>query len=144
MGNLRRYRTDLDALKEGAWFDFGDPSDPIRFRLAFFQHGLAEEIQRLPADMRRRARQDKLKPTELLGLIQDATANCIILDWENMETEEHDEDGNVVLVDVPYSPEKALEILKDEAYGELHEFILQASKERANFRAELLRESAGN
>lgn len=162
MGLLNKYRTDSKALEEGRWIDFGDPADPIRFRIAYFQHGLAEEIQRLPAPDRALARENRLPATKLMALVMRATSKRIILDWENLQEVVCDDNGNPIMEpvtdpktgevlrhdpkvqEVPYSPEKAKEILEDDAYGEVHEFILEAARDRARFREELLRDSAGN
>lgn len=136
MGQLHKYRSDTKAMREGVWVDFGDPNDPISFKLAFFSGGLAEAVQALPPKERQLARDNRLPAKELLELIYQATSEHVILDWRNMQ----DEEGEPI----PYSIEKAEEIMRDERLGELHEFIFEVAKDRATFRETQLRESEGN
>lgn len=152
MGLLNRYRSDESARREGVWLPFGDPQDPIEFKLAAFDHGFAETIQKLPHEDRKLARANRLPNARLLDLLQDALASEIILDWRNLQELKTDGEGRAVLgedgkpetVDVPYSVAKAREILLDPAYDELHEWILAQAKDRENFREDFLREAAGN
>lgn len=151
MGILNQYAADRQKEESGVWVDFGDPNDPIRFKLARFARGIEAEVLRLDPEKRQLAREGRLPDRELIELLMEATSRRVILDWQNMQEVVLDEagqpvleDGRPKLVDVPYSPEKALEILRDDRYAELHEFIVHVSKDRARFRADLLEASRKN
>ena len=148
MGRMSQYRSDPKKLEEGVWDEFGDPADPIRFKIAYLNHGLAEAVQALPPDQRQRAKNKRLSSKEWLDVYMEATSSHVLLDWENMQAE--DEEGNPAVDDegepimVPYSPEKAREILEDDNQGEFHEWLLERARSRERFRQEMLEDASGN
>lgn len=140
MALLSRYAADKAKEENGVWLPFGDPSDPIEFKIARFERALAAEVERLPWEERQLAREGRLPISRQLELAMEATSSRVILDWRNVQ--EVGPDGQ--FVEVPYSPERALAILKDERYGELHEWILEQSRSRSNFRETFLEASRKN
>lgn len=74
--------------------------------------------------------------TALRKLNLDMVASCVLIGWEEME----DEAGNRI----PYSPEKAREILSDENNYDFYHFVQEASRRYGEVIVEHRRESLGN
>lgn len=75
-------------------------------------------------DVRRKFERDLLKPEEDRALADEVIAHTVIVGWSNIQ-----EDGK----DLPYSPEKALVLLKMEF---LREEVIRFAKDNANYRAQ--------
>lgn len=77
------------------------------------------------------------KALEVLQSMTDqATADAVLLDWCNL----HDEDGEVI----PYSREKALELLQDRDLWQFRHFILDVSGVGQAYRHEVEKDALGN
>ena len=66
----------------------------------------------------------------------EAMAHHVLLGWKDIE----DDDGNPL----EYSPETALELLRDPGLRDLYQFVLTQANERALFRQEVEEESKEN
>lgn len=153
MALLDAYRADRKKMREGtvlAWP--ADAAEPIRFRIVFWDVGFSDAIQSLPPQERARVQNRELSSTELLDLYRRAVGEEIIVGWENMEEAirgadgqfEYDGEGALRTRPVEYTPERALEIMRDPDFEELHEAIVQAAKDHTRYRQDVARRVLGN
>jgi len=114
MGSLSKFRLDKDKSTEGIWVKFmADIEVKIaRMYNPEFNKYYAEISEPYLNQIRRKTADKDTKS----DLIKDAVAHCIIKDWKNIE----DENGKPI----KYSPEKALEIISDEANVIFYDFVL--------------------
>jgi len=139
MAFIQQFQSDDEKMQKGAWVAFGDPSDPIVFRILPFMPSYKRYLANLDPAERQLAREGRLSSVRSLEIAQHAIAECVIQEWQNMQDLV---DGEVV--DVPYSKEKALEILRNPRYEELHEFLVEQARGKEAFRRTFLLESAKN
>jgi len=137
--DIKQFRTDLDKAKKGVWVDV-DPDGSVRVRVArlgnpAYQACLAELMgvtgRRISGSTIRRTQDPELRTRAM----KKAMARHVLLDWEGFTS-----DGEVI----PYSQQKAEELLEDPAYQDFYELILQFASDEALFREEAEEEDAGN
>jgi len=68
----------------------------------------------------------ELNSREALNIMAPAVARHIIVDWKNLA----DNDGNPI----PYSPQKAMEILQDPESTDLYLWVMKQANDPSNFR----------
>ena len=117
MGSLSKFRMDKDKSVEGVWVTFGADIELkiARMHNPDFNRYYAEISEPYLSQIRKRTA-DKVTTADLM---KDAVAHCIIKGWKNME----DDKGKTI----NYSPEKALEIISDEANVIFYDFILDVA-----------------
>jgi len=94
-----------------------------------------EEIARLLKPHRARYRRNI--PDDVMDAVtKEAVANCICKGWEGISGP----DGK----DIPYSPEKALELFKDKSLYHFYRWIITESNAASNYEAEEAEESVKN
>jgi hypothetical protein len=133
MGDLSKTRIDITKSNEGVWF-----SEPVLFDDIEFLVGrqgsprFAEFVQaeaQKPGGDKERDKKEERRHTDWVF------ANTILLGWKNLQI-----DGE----DVPYSVEKAFELLQNDEYVEFRLFVLTKAQSLASFRKEALAEAAKN
>lgn len=103
--NIAQLRTDKKKDVDGVWVDY---YGGLRFRIAHAGNVKADAYRNKLLQQKKHAVQ-QADMGVILDVNTQVMARCILLDWENMQ--DYDEQGNEV--DVPYSEEKAYDLLKN-------------------------------
>jgi len=133
MVKLSNLAVDSTASEEGVWAEY---EAGIEFKIARlgnprYQQELARLIGRLSKRGQRDWAGERLEKAQ-----RPAVARHIIRDWRNVD----DDDGNTI----PYSPEKALEIISDPQYQPIYDWIMQVAQDEEEYRLSRVEEQAGN
>ena len=133
MGDLKKIRVDIEKSNEGVWFSEPALFDDIEFLIGRqssprFNEFIQAEAQKPGGDKERNKKEDR-DHTDLVY------ANTILLGWKNMQI-----DGE----EIPYSVEKAYELLQNDELVDLRVFVLTKAQSSANFRKEALAKAAKN
>ena len=119
---ISKLRTNDKKELEGIWVDY---SAGMRVKVARMSNrNYVDFMRKISKPHRRRQRREELPTETYESLIRQAVAKCILLGWENME----DDEG----VNIPYSHDKALEILK--LYPDFCNDIVDMSSDAEHFR----------
>lgn len=133
MGLLAELASDVSKEQEGVWVTY--PNTDIEFKIARLNN---------PAHIKQSkkiARKFKNAGfTETKLLMAPSVAKNVLVGWKNLS--EPNEKGKIV--EIPYSAEKALEILRKPEMGNIYDFILEESNDQENYRLETLEEKKGN
>jgi hypothetical protein len=123
---LSQLAVDTTKSEDGVWIEFGAGFELLiaRANNAAFK----AELARLVKPYQREIAREGMSSRHATDAHTKAQAKCVVLNWRGLE----DEDGEPI----PYSPEKAFEILSDPRYPELKEFVDIESNNLDNFRAE--------
>lgn len=134
MGCLNKLRVDSAKSTEGVWVPFAEGIEVkiARMNNPEFVRYYAEISESHLRQLRRRTGVDD----KAADLMKDAVAHCIIKDWRNLQ----DDKGK----EIKYTPEKALELISDEANLIFYDFILDASSSFQLFFEQNKAESAKN
>lgn len=132
---LSSLKTDVAKSEEGVWCEVGEG---FEIKVARLGHPKYQAyLAKLSKPHAKQIRREGLGAAEVLREIQrKATAKYLLLDWRNL----HDDEGN----EIPFSEEKALEILGNPEYEEFFDIVLEHAQDVELFRAENAEESAGN
>jgi hypothetical protein len=134
MAKLSGIRTDPDKESSGVWVTY---EDDIELKLARMNNPAFDKfLETRQGPNLGKFRKQKQTDAEQDALIKDAVAATILLDWKGIE----DEDGKLV----PFSKEKASELVKDPSLRDFYRFILIESSNAMNFRKAVLKEALGN
>lgn len=128
MGFLNKYKTDKTAELNGVWIEV---DDGVEWLIARLNNEKAREMRRRLEKPYRSFANIPDKANE--EILRKVIANTVLLDWKGIT----DDDGKLI----PYSPEKAEELLK-----ELPDFltdVANASMARETFQTEAV-EAAKN
>lgn len=134
MAKLSKVKADLQAEKEGIWVTFALDIEFLIGRGATPEYN--RYLRKISAPYRSRLQGDGADKELLRDLVNKATARYIFLGWKNVE----DDDGNVI----PYSEEKAYEILSDPEYHDVRDFVLEVSQSAELYRQHTEEEAKGN
>jgi len=127
MPKLSSVRTNVEKAEKGVWTEYeGIRLLVARYNNAAHKRAIAEGSK--PHLERIRAGDSDLN----LTIQREAMAGTVLLGWDKLE----DDDGKPI----PFSQEKALEILKDPRLADLHEHVMAQAMAQRNFREA----SAGN
>ncbi len=136
--NIAKYATDSSKEENGVWQEWDD-------EVSFC-------IRRISSDKSQKAREEAEKPHKIKarnGTLSDDTnqeiaiyqlAYGVLADWKGLA--DVAEDGTVT--EIPFSPAKALEILSDDQYKDVRNFILQTSLDRDLYKKEADKVALGN
>lgn len=134
MASLKQIAGNPEKEKEGIWTNYRDTDFALKIARVsnpdFDQHRRA-----LIKPHRHRSSRGMLTEKEAGKIIAPAVAKHLVKDWRNLE-----DDGKAI----PYSEQKCLEMLCDDKFYDLYEFILQVANDGEAYRFELEQESAGN
>ncbi len=135
MGDINRFRADLDKEKNGTWIL--DRASGVSFLIAYIDRNPDfQETLRVAVEQRKVLFNVKeLNEDQHLDAFREAVAKTILLDWKDLT-----ENGQPV----PYSWEKAYEWFKDPEMWRLPDFIVAESRKESNFRKELVEGQVGN
>lgn len=125
MAKLSTFKANLRLEEGGIWTNFGG----IRFLIARMGNPkYTAEIRRLTKAkaMTEGLNRNDIDVETLQGLSDEAFAATCILDWDGME----DDNG----ISIPYSKEKALEIIRNPEYHELYTFFQQVATNAAGYK----------
>jgi hypothetical protein len=150
MAILSKLRKDLERSIKGDVLKW----EGITFYVAEYMNpDHKARLQQLTSEARQALRDgENLNADQIAELIVLSEAECVLLGWEDMEDFAFDDEGQVILndagepevIEVPYSAEKAAEILRDPEYVELREAIHKKASKRADYRQRFLEEAEGN
>ncbi len=134
MAKLSSIKMDLTKSAEGIWQDY---AAGIRLLVACLSNpAYAQYLTLLQRPHLRQIRAGTLDNSVAATLTKKAVARHILLGWENIE----DDTGKPI----PYSEQKAFEIISDPAYSDLYNFVLETAVSAELFRAEVQEDSAKN
>lgn len=144
MAKLSNYKTDPTTSVEGLWFDFEAGSQTplesphathICFRIARWNNPKfrAERVAVLEVV---RDGSDKDAVAMMRKANAKAMARAVVVDWCNIDNE----DGTPLA----YSPEAAQQVLEDDAYDQVRQFILECATRVDLFRAQADEAAVGN
>lgn len=134
---LSELKVDTGKMRNGVWeritddFEVCVAHSNVPAYLAFLQknargHGRAFMKGRL----------DEKTMQAIKPVIKEATARHLLLDWRGLQEENGDE--------IPFSVEKAVEILTDPECEPLFNMIVEISQDESLFRAQQDEDDAGN
>ena len=133
MANINRVKTDLVKEVDGTWVDF---ILGIRLKIARSRNAKYNEmIRNLTENMRIDMRDGKFDTEGFNEVLVQVRAHTILLDWENV-----DEDG----VEIPYSPEKAMQYFRDPELKDFYTFVVAISESAEAYKKDLVKESEKN
>ena len=134
MPKIGALRIDTKTANEGRWVEY--PEVPgMRFKIA--RYGNAAFKRAVDKIMRPVRSVVSTMSTERLTEMQwPAVARHVLVGWDGIE----DDDGN----EIPYSPQKAEEFLRDERYAALTEWVLAESRNDAAITESEVKAAAGN
>ena len=128
MAELDSIRIDLKMSEEGRWVDFdGD----IKLLIARKPNPRYEDVLHALVEKHGRA----VTNDDDMDMTRQAVARCVLLGWKNLT-----EGGK----EIPYSPEKALELLRDPSLRDLYEFVLVSAHSREAYRKQTVKQQAKN
>lgn len=130
---LSTIKKDVNAAEQGVWVNgvLGD----LDVKVA--SAGNRKYIESLRNALKPYQRNLKNIDDEVFAEIQNkCVAKHVLLDWRNLQ----DDAGN----DIPYSYEKAFELLNDPENEEFRKLVISLSEEAEVFRKEALESLAGN
>ncbi len=126
MARLTSVRTDTKKCNEGIWQHF---DNGIEFLIGKKPNtAYSEKLALLSKPYKELIRRQQLPREQDEALTLQAVCGTVVLDWKNIE----DDKG----VTIPFSEEKALEILSDPLYADVYNWILLISHSSALFRME--------
>lgn len=142
---LSKAKQNTQRIEQGAWVTDIPEADDLRIKTRGANNADWRELQTklinaLPAKKRRRG----IIPAADMDKIQNqCLIDTCLLDWDNLYDQVFDDTGNVVmetvekdgkqvqqpkLVRIPYSKEKALELIEDPNYRPFRDFISFAAQ----------------
>ncbi len=136
MAKLTTLRLDSDKSLSGIWVDYGLG---IRFRIARWG---SPRVQSYLGEMQSQRRADLIDPKSARArkvgeeMVRRTLAFRVLTGWENIE----DDAGEPI----PFSGEKAYEILSDPAYEEIADFVTRVAHDAEAFRVQIESEDLGN
>lgn len=131
---LSSLKTDAKRSEEGVWQEIGEGFEVKVARLGHPEY--KAYVAKLSKPHLRSIQREGIGSAKLREIQQRAVSRHILLDWRGL----HDDDGS----EIPYSQEKALELLSDPDYSELLDIILELAQDVELFRAASVEEAAGN
>ncbi|MBB76531.1 MAG: hypothetical protein CMJ75_18660 [Planctomycetaceae bacterium] len=116
MAKLGDFATDLNKERDGIWFRYH--GSDFECRIARIGNPNFEGAKRraLRDEKVRRAVEGGLTVKESKHALAPLVAEYILVDWRGLE----DDDGNPL----PYSIEKATEMLRDDRYRDVYDWVL--------------------
>lgn len=134
MANIESIKTSIDKENDGVWVDF---SMGIQLKIARARNPKYQELLRTLIDPKRvEIREDKISIEGFNDILFQVRAKTVLLDWKNIE----DNDGKAIL----YSPEKALEFLKNPELKDFHTFVVAISENADQYKKDLIEASEKN
>ena len=123
---LSKYTQNLTAAKEGVEIDLGEGCTVrvARSGNEKYQAYLRQVLKPYEKQLRLKSMPDAL----FEKLYNEALAETVLLGWKGLE----DDAGK----EIPYSKEKAIELLSDPVYADFKELVLGLAGEQAVFAAE--------
>jgi len=132
MTKLSDLRVDPALETEGVWVDF---AAGVRLRIARLANPRFQERIFALAHRNGAAESEPTKE-ERDQQLRRAVAETVLVGWDQVE----EEDGSPM----PYSPERALEVLSDPGLRDLYEFVLRRAQDVELYRRRRLEAHAGN
>lgn len=128
---LSRFTTDSTLELNGVWVDIGEGAKLLVARVGNPRY--RERLRALMKPYKRQVRTDTLPEDLSEDMVLRAFSETILLGWEGLE----DEDGKAV----PYSREKAYELLRD--LRDFRAIVAEIAQEQETYRA-MEAEAEGN
>lgn len=129
--DLKQFKLDKKAEKEGIWVEIGDGAKIKVARLG--NPAYQGAIRRMGKPFARQMRHGGVDTDVLEGITRRAMARHILLDWEGLEV-----DGEAV----EYSEKNALKLLTD--YSAFYDLVSECAADNELFRADAQEEARGN
>lgn len=127
---------DSKKSEEGVWIEYQDTD--IRFRIARFNNPKYREmIAKLGTPHRMKLRHSKKNDIKLMDEITlKAACHTILLDWDGVDIGEEK--------DVPYSPERAIELFSRPELRHIYDFIIEVATDEDIYLQESIEDAEGN
>jgi len=135
MAKISDFATDKRAEVEGVWIDI---HDGLRLLIARADNiNFLTKLRELGKPHATSVRMGAMDMNLALELSKKAMAETVLLGWTNLQEEQ---DGE--LVDIPYSAQKAYELL--DANTDFFNLVRDLSQDRANFQRASNEQALGN
>ncbi len=130
--DLKKQALDLDKTENGVWIEIDEKTSVLiaRYGSPTFNKRMSE----LGKPYKYALAHGTLSEKKSNSILNKVIAETILLGWSGLASSG---------VDLVYSRETAIEILSDPENEDFKQFILEASKEAANFRQKELTETLG-
>ena len=130
--DLLRDGLDLKLVDDGVWRYYDDETS---FKICKWQNAEYQAALRKALSPHKQGiRVAKMSEKRLIETERKVMAKTILVGWKNLT------DGDK---EVPYSVEKAYELLSDPRYSEIEMFVREIALTEANYRREELNEAMG-
>lgn len=134
MVKLESIAQDVALEREGREVEF---VPGLRFKVAAIDNARARELYAAKLRAVREANgRGRVAPDVLERITNEVTAEAVLVGWDGLE----DAAGKPV----PWSREKALEILTDEKFRKVRQFVQEAAGDAVAYRAQAREEIRGN
>lgn len=131
---LSSIKQDQDKAEKGVWVDF---PDGLRVLIARAGNTACKKMTaQLRKPIENKIKKGLVSDSVLSDISKKVVAKQIVLGWENLQ----DDDGK----EIPYSPEKAYELISDPENEIFYNWILESSVDEMNFRKESKEDELGN
>jgi len=131
--DLNKFRTDTTKTEEGVLVDMGDGLKVRIARSGNPKH--QKELQRVTKPYLRQYQTKTISDELVMEHSLQAFVGTVLLGWEGLQL-----DG----VDVPFSRDKAIELLRDPAYKDFRALLESLADEQELFRAEAVAATVKN
>ena len=122
---LKKIRIDPKKQSEGVWFEVDDDTSLLIARMN--NPKFNKEFERETRQSRRFAKRGMLPDDKAAEIVDKVVAKTVLLGWKGLK-----QDGE----EIPYSEEKALELLQDEELASFKEIVFDLATSEENFRRE--------
>jgi len=119
---LSDLEVDADAVEKGAWVDDIPDVQGLRLKVrgAYNNEWRRMQAKLLESVPRKKKVGGRLEQEENDAIMTKCLLNCCLLDWDGLD----DKDGTVI----PYSKEKARELLTDPRYKRFRDSVIWAAQ----------------
>lgn len=129
---LSKFKQDVVSAEDGTMVDMGDGLVVTVARIGNKKYN--ESIKKQTAPHQRQIRNKNLPDEVFETIMNHAIADAVLIGWDGLQ----DENG----VNIPYSKEKAFEIMSNPAYKDFKDSIVDLANEFEAFRAAEVAETA--
>lgn len=131
--DLSDFKTNRKLEEEGTWVEVGNGTQLKLARLG--NSAYRNHLKILMKPYKAMIRNNTLSDEVVEELLNKAIAKSVLLDWSGLE-----ENGEPV----PYSEERAYQILSDPSYKDFRELVVSLASDMEVYQQEELEESAKN
>lgn len=121
---LSAISTCPDMEKDGVWVGY---LNDVEFKIArHASPAYMEYLSKISKEHKGKLRSTEEQVELLMDLTSQCLANVVLIDWKGVQ----DEDGN----ETAYTPELGLELMRDPAFHDMRQFILEIAQNADEYR----------